>query len=206
LTEEEKAIKLAELKERMLAKKALNAKKEAEEFKANEAIRRKGGKDQAQIKADLALKEAEKEALQRKKDKIADAKAKAAVRAQIEADKRARADRAAREKALRDGVAPPVPVETRSAPKAVAATTGEKKIYDQTRLQIRLPNGGQPLVHAVASSATLGEVAAWVKEQAGLSTVVLSSAFPRKTYVAADEAKTMAELGLSPSAVLMVAS
>lgn len=37
---------------------SLQAKKDAEDAKANEAIRRKGGKDQAQIKAELALKEA----------------------------------------------------------------------------------------------------------------------------------------------------
>lgn len=70
----------------MLAKKALNAKREAEEFKRNEDIRRKGGKDQvspclqasteigplklspqAQIKADLALKAAEKDAAEKKR-------------------------------------------------------------------------------------------------------------------------------------------
>lgn len=34
-----------QLKERMQSKKAILAKKEAEEQKANEAIRRKGGKD-----------------------------------------------------------------------------------------------------------------------------------------------------------------
>ena len=51
----------------MEEKRKVQAKKDAEEAKANEAIRRKGGKDQQQLKAELQLKEAEKAALQRKK-------------------------------------------------------------------------------------------------------------------------------------------
>lgn len=44
LTEEEKKQKLAELREKMAAKRAVKAKEEAKEARANEAIRRKGGK------------------------------------------------------------------------------------------------------------------------------------------------------------------
>ena len=43
LTEEEKKQRLAELREKMAAKRAVKAKQEAEEAKANELIRRKGG-------------------------------------------------------------------------------------------------------------------------------------------------------------------
>lgn len=104
----------------MEEKRAAKAAEEAKEARANELIRRKGGQDIGQIKEDLQLKEAEKEARQRKQgvllpiaiktmiilnlqtDKIDDAKAKAAIRAQIEADKKARAEKAAKEKALRE--------------------------------------------------------------------------------------------------------
>jgi ribosomal protein L29 len=44
LTEEEKAQKLAELRDKMAEKRALKAAEEAKEAKANELIRRKGGK------------------------------------------------------------------------------------------------------------------------------------------------------------------
>ena len=44
MTEEEKKQKLAELREKMAAKKAVKAKEEAKETIANEAIRRKAGK------------------------------------------------------------------------------------------------------------------------------------------------------------------
>ena len=44
LTEEEKKQKLAELREKMTAKRAVKAKEDAKEHLANEAIRRKAGK------------------------------------------------------------------------------------------------------------------------------------------------------------------
>lgn len=56
-----------QLKAKMEEKRKIQAKKDAEESKVNEAIRRKGGKDQQQLKQDLQLKEAEKAAVQRKK-------------------------------------------------------------------------------------------------------------------------------------------
>ncbi|KAK4698436.1 hypothetical protein P7C70_g7839, partial [Phenoliferia sp. Uapishka_3] len=144
------------LKERMLEKKALNAKKELEDQKANAAIQRKQGKDSAAIKAEMELKEAQKAAIERKADKLADLKAKNAVRAQIEADKIARAAKFAKEKALRDGKAPPITVEAPVA--APKPSTGAKATYDSARLQIRLPSGGQPLVTSLPSSSTLNDL------------------------------------------------
>jgi len=44
LTEEEKKQKLAELREKMAAKRSVKAEQEAKEARANEAIRRKSGK------------------------------------------------------------------------------------------------------------------------------------------------------------------
>lgn len=66
LTEEEKKEKLKELQEKAAARKAAAAAKDAEEQKRNEAIRRKGGQEMGKIKEELKLKEAEKEAKQRK--------------------------------------------------------------------------------------------------------------------------------------------
>ncbi|CEQ42673.1 SPOSA6832_04526 [Sporobolomyces salmonicolor] len=239
LTEEEKAAKLSELRARMEEKKKLQAKKDAEEAKANEAIRRKGGKDQAQLKAELQLREAEKHAAQRKKgpttdleleleleldltqlargaEKADELAARKRIKEQIEADKRARAERSAREKALREGRNPDAAVDALRNPSsaaaaaspapsavAVAATGGEKKTYDQTRLQIRVP-GAAPIVHTVAATARLREVWEFVKQQTGLEAPTLTSSFPRKTYTEADLASDLTSLGLTPSAVLMV--
>lgn len=78
-------------------------------------------------------------------EKLEDAKARAAVKAQIEADKKARAEKVAREKALREGkplpgaseqTGPSAPAAAPAAPKAAAG-----KDYPETRLQIRMASG-----------------------------------------------------------------
>lgn len=53
----------------MLTKKALKEKLDIEESKSNERMRRKGGQDESVAKAELALKEANKDAIQRKMGK-----------------------------------------------------------------------------------------------------------------------------------------
>ncbi|POY72891.1 hypothetical protein BMF94_4052 [Rhodotorula taiwanensis] len=215
LTEEEKAQKLEELRVKMAEKKKAQAKLDAEENRRNEEIRRKSGKDEAAAKEALKLKEAERDALRRKKEKEDDLAARKRIREQIEADKRERAAKAAREKALREGRNPDEAASaargessSASAPAPSAATpaagaSGEKKTYDSARLQIRVPSG-PPLVHTVPATATLGEVADWVKEQSGLANVTLTCSFPRKTYGDADLRKDLKTLGLTPSAVLLV--
>lgn len=225
LTEEEKAEKLKELRAKMEEKRKIQAKKDAEEAKVNEAIRRKGGKDQQQIKAELQLKEAEKAALQRKKDKADEVAARKRIKDQIEADKRARAEKTAREKALREGRNPDEAVEALRNPSgSISSTTGtsasgstltpaqavaqsetstEKKTYDNARLQLRVPSG-PPIVHNAAGTDTLRSVWEFVKGQAGLDNPILTSSFPRKTFGESDLDKSLSELGLTPSAVLMV--
>lgn len=211
LTEEERKEKLAELRAKMAVKRASKAEQDAIEAKANEAIKRKQGKDLNKIKEDLKAKEIVKEAEQRRRDKIEDAKAKAAVKAQIEADKKARAERFAREKALREG-RPVVDAPSTSAPSApVAAASSASsgvagKNFKDTRLQIRLASGGAPYTTTLPSDATLREVAEFVAAQTldvTVDTVSFTQQFPRKTFSDADFGKTLRELGLTPSAALI---
>ncbi|KAF8902365.1 ubiquitin-related domain-containing protein [Gymnopilus junonius] len=209
LTEEERKQKLEELRQKMSEKRAKKAVEEAKEFKANEAIRRKAGKDLGKIKEDLKIKEAEKEAAAKKREKIEDAKARAAVKAQIEADKKARAEKAAREKALREGQ--PLPDSSAAAgpsrPAAAAAAPAiAGKDFKETRLQIRLSTGGQPYTTTLPSEAPLREVAEYLAAQSlaiDVETVTLAQHFPRKTFTQQDFSKSLKELGLTPSAVLI---
>ncbi|KAF9565906.1 hypothetical protein CPC08DRAFT_704335 [Agrocybe pediades] len=209
LTEEEKKQRLEELRQKMAEKRAKKAVEDAKEHKANEALRRKAGKDMNKIKEDLKLKEAIKEAEAKKREKIEDAKAKAAVKAQIEADKKARAEKAAKEKALREGQALPDSSATAagsSRPTAVAAATVAGKDFKETRLQIRLSTGGQPYTTTLSSDAPLREVAEFLAGQVlavDVETVTFAQHFPRKTFSTADFSKSLRELGLTPSAVLV---
>ncbi|KAG6885340.1 hypothetical protein C0993_002969 [Termitomyces sp. T159_Od127] len=185
LTEEEKKQKLAELRQKMAEKRARQAVEDAKEQKASEALRRKAGKDMLKIKEDLKLKQAQQEAEQRKRDKIEDAKAKAAIKAQIEADRKARNEKIAREKAIRDGL--PVPGES-SAPtpptvcQAPTSSGVAGKDYSETRLQIRMSTGGQPYTTTLSSDASLREVAEFLATQVitvDVETISLAQHFPR---------------------------
>lgn len=91
-------------------------------------------------------------------EKLEDAKARAAIKAQIEADKKARAEKAAREKALREGreyteTTPAAPAAAAPSASALSGTAGRD--YPQTRLQIRLASGGQPYTTTLPSDASM---------------------------------------------------
>lgn len=134
-------------------------------------------------------------------EKAEDARARAAIKAQIEADKRERAEKAAREKALREGKSVPeasasTPAAPMAAPSA-AAVAGRD--FKETRLQIRLASGGPPLTTSLSSDArrstvyasehsvdewpvALREVAEFVASQSlafSVDTVTFTQQFPR---------------------------
>ncbi|KJA23517.1 hypothetical protein HYPSUDRAFT_39700 [Hypholoma sublateritium FD-334 SS-4] len=207
LTEEEKKQRLEDLKAKMAEKRSKKAIEEAKENKINEALRRKAGKDMGKIKEDMKLKEALKEAEAKKREKIEDAKAKAAIKAQIEADKKARAEKAAREKAIRDGQ--PVPDSGAAGPSRAAAAPASAvagKDFKETRLQIRMSTGGPPYTTTLSSDAPLREVAEYLAGQLNTldsETVTLSQHFPRKIFTRQDFEKSLKDLGLTPSAVLI---
>ncbi|GAA5863376.1 hypothetical protein JCM8547_006963 [Rhodosporidiobolus lusitaniae] len=213
LTEEEKAQKLRELRAKMDEKRRLQAVQDAAEAKQNEEIRRKSGKEEAHLREELKVKEALREAEKRKKEKADDIAARQRIRAQIAADKEARAQKAAREKALREGRNPDlaseasVPSAAAAQPSTVSGTTGgggEKKTYDTARLQIRLPGGGQPIVHTAPAGSTVRELVEHVKKESGLGEVRLTTTFPRKTFSDAELDQDLKSAGLVPSAVLIV--
>ena len=126
----------------------------------------------------------------------------------IEEDKKARREKEALEKALRDGTALPdaaanqasnvqKPTAAASAPTAAATNSA--------RLQIRLPSG-PPLTTTRPGDDTLQSVLTWVQEQAPAIALQgsIMTTYPRKTYDASDFGKTLKELGLTPSSVLVI--
>ncbi|KAK8864686.1 hypothetical protein IAR55_001938 [Kwoniella newhampshirensis] len=208
LTEDEKKAKLAELREKLALKRAAQSVEEQKANKANEALRRKAGQDIGKAKEDMQLKEMQKEADRKKREKLEDQRARAAIKAQIEADKRERAEKAAREKALRDGTStPPAGVATpplRAG--AVPAAAVKSSENPQTRLQVRLSVGGAPITKTFPSDNTLVDVAEWVASENlayNVDTVTFASTFPRKTFSRSEMKKTLKDNGLTPSAVLM---
>ncbi|WVF71151.1 hypothetical protein IAT40_005949 [Kwoniella sp. CBS 6097] len=206
LTEEEKKAKLAELRAKLAEKRAAQAKEDTASNKANEALRRKAGQDAGKIKEDMQAKEMAKEAERKRREKLEDQRARAAIKAQIEADKRERAEKAAQEKALRDGGAAAQQAAAVPASVAKPASGVSSSENPQTRLQVRLSVGGQPLTRTFPSDNTLVDVAEWVASENlnySVDTVTFASTFPRKTYSREEMSKTLKANGLTPSAVLM---
>ena len=90
---------------------------------------------------------------ERDTEKLDDAKARARIKAQIEAEKRERAEKAASEKALREGAPlPEEPATTSVATPPKPAVAG--KDFPEIRLQIRMASGGQPYVTTLSSDAS----------------------------------------------------
>jgi hypothetical protein len=91
-------------------------------------------------------------------EKENDKKALAAIKAQIEADKRDRAQKAAQEKAIREGGTTAAATTSAPAPAVAAAAPATSSIpgreFKETRLQIRLASGGQPLTTTLPSDSS----------------------------------------------------
>ncbi|KAL7425147.1 hypothetical protein Q5752_000835 [Cryptotrichosporon argae] len=205
LTEEEKKAKLAELREKLALKRAAQGKEDEMTQRANEALRRKAGQDTGRIKEELQAKEIQKDAERKKREKIEDTKARAAIKAQIEADKRERTEKFAREKALRDGAASPA-ASASPAPTPATKPVTNSSDNPETRLQIRLSVGGAPLIKTFPSDNTLVDVAEFVASQNlayNVDALTFASTFPRKTFARVEMGKTLKANGLTPSAVLM---
>lgn len=132
------------------------------------------------------------------------AEAKKRVREQIEADKRERAERAAREKALREGrtdEAMPAQQPSAAAAAAAARPVAPASASNESRLRVRAPGG--TWMGTLTADRTLADVEAKIladgKAQSSLN---FSLTFPRKVLAGADKQKSLRELGLVPNAAL----
>jgi len=199
LTEEEKKEKLAKLEELRVRKRAERLAKEAEEAKAKERMRVESGKDMGSIRAALAEQEIRKLAQLRRMEKEEDKKAKARVLAQIEADK---ATRKAEKEASKTGVA----IKAATVAAAPPAQPAVKKDYTEAKLQIRQTNG-QAIVHSFGVKEPLAAVRLYVemnRTDGGAGPVKFMTNFPKKVFGDDDYDNTLENLGLVPTAVLMV--
>ncbi|PGH16445.1 hypothetical protein AJ79_01776 [Helicocarpus griseus UAMH5409] len=203
LTEEEKAARLQELREKMAAKRAAKEEQEKIDKKRNEEIRKKSTKETQDIKEALQKKEQLKEAQKKRREKQEEIEAKARIRAKIEADKEERRLRAEREKAEREGRAPP-PAAATPPPAAPTAPTTSKpaSAYTESRLRLQTPTGN--VMKTFPVETTLFEVASALAQENGMEVESFTQNFPRKVYDRLSFGGSLKELGLVPSASLIV--
>ncbi|GAB1315183.1 hypothetical protein MFIFM68171_05393 [Madurella fahalii] len=204
LTEEEKKARLEELRQKLKEKRESQAAKDKEEARRNEQIRMKSTKESQDIKEELQRKEQIKEAAKKRQEKLEDLEAKKRIKAKIEADRAERRRKEEEAKALREGRSPwaqTAPAAPAAAAAAAAPASGSNAAVARLRLQTKKGN----LLKTYPSETTLFEVAQQIEAEVGSPITSFSTTFPRKTFEAGvDFGQTLAEAGLTPSAVLVV--
>ncbi|KAJ5931498.1 Ubiquitin-associated/translation elongation factor EF1B N-terminal eukaryote [Penicillium verrucosum] len=203
LTEEQKKQRLTELREKLAAKRAGLSEQDKIDKKKNEEIRRKSTKESQDAKEDLERKQQLKEAAKKKKEKQDEIDAKKRIKAKIEADKEERRLKAEKQRAERAGVAPPpqpaaAPAPTSSGP----ATSKPASAYTETRLRFQSSKGNT--MKTLPVDTTLFEVAVALREQDGIEVQSFVQNFPKKVYDNEFFGETLKELGLVPSASLVI--
>lgn len=203
LTEEEKTAKLAALKEKLALKRQGETDQATIDRKRNEEINRKKTKETQDIKEQLKMKEALKEADKKKAEKAADIEAKKRIQAKIATDKEDRRLRTEREKAQRAGQAVPLPPAPVAAPIiSTAPTSKPASEYTETRLRLQTANGN--VMKTFPVNTTLFEVAAALNEESGMEVESFTQTFPRKVFDNEYFGESLKDLKLVPSASLIV--
>jgi hypothetical protein len=201
LTEEEKKQRLADLKEKLAEKRAVQSEQDKIDKKRNEEINRKKTKESQDIKEQLKFKESIKEAELKRKEKAADVEAKRRIQAKIAADKEERRLKNEREKAQRAGQALP-PVAAAAVEPTPAATSKPASAYTETRLRLQTANGN--VMKTFPVDTTLFEVAAALTEESGMEVESFTQTFPRKVFNNEFFGETLKDLKMVPSASLIV--
>ncbi|MCJ1350944.1 MAG: hypothetical protein MMC33_000926 [Icmadophila ericetorum] len=203
LTEEEKKAKLEELRLKLKGKREGMSEQDKLDKKKNEEIRRKSTKETQDLKEELAKKEQIKEAQAKRREKQAEAAAKEKIKAKIAADKEERRLKAEKDKAEREGRAPVIPSASTPAPTTSGPVASKPaSAYTETRMRFQTPSGN--IQKSFPVETTLFEVAVALNTESGLQVQSFLQNFPKRIYDQADFGATLKELGLVPSASLIV--
>nr|POE82354.1 uncharacterized protein c17c9.11c [Quercus suber] len=202
LTEEEKKQRLQEMREALVAKRAVQAEEDKKANARNAQILKKHTKENDEAKEALQRKEQIKEAQAKKAEKLADVEAKKRIKAKIEADKEARRQKAEQEKAMRanpDAFNPGAPTTSTST----AAASAPKTTTNHSEARLRLQTAGGNVMKTFPAETTLFEVVHALQSE-GIEAQSFTTTFPRKTFDQSDFGMTLKEAGWVPSAAVVV--
>ncbi|XP_006899881.1 PREDICTED: UBX domain-containing protein 1 isoform X2 [Elephantulus edwardii] len=185
--------------------------REREEREEREALererqRRRQGQELSAARQRLQEDEMRRAAEERRREKAEELAARQRVREKIERDKAERAKKYG-------GTVGTQPSPSATEPGPVPSPSQEpptKREYDQCRIQVRLPDGTS-LTQTFRAREQLAAVRLYVELHRGeepggdQDPVQLLSGFPRRAFSEADMERPLQELGLVPSAVLIVA-
>ncbi|XP_012696346.1 UBX domain-containing protein 1 [Clupea harengus] len=204
MTEEERKEQVKRLEDLMRVKQEERRERERKEELEREKQRRKTGQELLQIKQRLQDDEMKKLADHRKKEKMEDRAAKQRVRDKIARDREERAQKFGGGSSG-TALASPPPEATSPPPADNQGPPPAKKDYDECRIQVRLLDGSA-LTATFKAKEPLASVRVYVQLNGGSEQdFTLLSPYPRRVYTEMDMEKPLQELGLVPSAVLVVA-
>lgn len=201
LSAEEKVKRARELMEQ---KRIEKAEKEKEGAKSKEKERREVGRNLGQLRQWKDEHDAKEVQDQMKKDKEEDRKAKERVKAQIAKDREERHRRFAKEKDDRDKVKEEARIaKLRQEQEAKDRAAAQKSSV--ARIQFRMTDGSS-VTEQFPPSATLDTVRQFIAQTMNRSTATfrLCISYPRREFTQDDMGQSLAELGLAPSASIMV--
>lgn len=195
LTEEEKAVKLQQLKTKLAEKKAMEAEAEKEQNLENERIRRKAGKENEDAKREREKKNLEKIRQDHQREQEEARKSKERILAMIEEDKRERERKFAKH-SEEDVSKEPVDLQ----PAAMRPQTPT----DSARIQVKLPDGRALKYNMKATDTFLDLVDRIATDYPDIDGHTLFMSPERRQLNSIDHKVTLAALGMSPSATLMM--
>ncbi|CAN8177789.1 unnamed protein product [Coccothraustes coccothraustes] len=181
-----------------------------------ERERRRRGQELAKLREWRRDEERRRAAEERRRDRAEERAARQRVREKIERDKAERAQRVGVQPRQDPPRSPPCPPQFAPAPPAEPPREAPApREYDQCRIQVRLPDG-RALTQSFRAREPLAAVRLFVELHRGPGgsggdagdppePFSLRTAFPRRLFTEEDMEKPLQELGLVPSAVVIVA-
>lgn len=222
LTHEEKKARLEELRQKLAEKRSGMSEQDKIDKKRNEVSKSRSS-DLIFIVADQSpgdptkkyegntgyqrrsrKKKQLKEAATKRKEKQEEVEAKARIKAKIAADREQRRLKAEKDKAEREGRAAPAFAVTAPTASTTLSPEGSKPASGYTEARLRLQTSRGNLQKTFPVTTTLYEVAAALTQQTGYEVQSFTQNFPKKTFDTVDFGASLKELGLVPSASLVV--
>ncbi|XP_074530427.1 UBX domain-containing protein 1 [Halichoeres trimaculatus] len=205
MTEEEKKEQVKRLEELMRVKQAERRERERAEELEREKQRRKQGQELQQVRQKMQDDEMKKLADLRRREKLEDKMARQRVKEKIARDREERAQK------FGSGGATSTAASTQPAEPSPSSPTSHgppptKKEYDESRIQVRLLDGST-ITTVFKAQEPLAAVRVYIQMNGNTpegQDFTLLSPYPRHVYTEMDMEKPLKELGLVPSAVLVV--
>lgn len=199
LTAEEKEEKRRKLVEKMEERRKDREMADKEQDKAREMTRRKTGQEVTQAREEQAYKEMKRIAEERRKEKMEEKLLKQKLRDEIAKDRAQ-----FKKQQMSDNTTAKEDATKKGASSSVESTASKTEVNKSARIQFRLPDGSTQNSN-FDSTSTLQVLYDFIGEKMGDGTLFdLCLTFPRKVFGVGDLNKTLKELGLVPSASLVL--